>query len=74
MRLLTTPPPDIREQYSDLSTEKVQLEKRIKEIDKEQTNLLNPYTDDAYMAKLSQISREWNAVTNMLMRELFQKR
>jgi hypothetical protein len=73
MILLTTPPPDINSQYSELTEEKIQLEKRIKEIQKEQTNLLKPYTVDAYIDKLDQISKEWNTATNMLMRELFKK-
>ncbi len=31
-------------------------------------------TIDASINKLDQISKEWNSVTNMLMRELFKKK
>jgi hypothetical protein len=74
MILSITPPEEVQEQYKKLSQEKIELEKRIKDIDRELDSILKPYTIDASMNKLDQIAKEWNYVTNMLMRELFKKK
>jgi 5'-deoxynucleotidase YfbR-like HD superfamily hydrolase len=74
MILTITPPEEVQEQYKQLCQEKNDFEKKIKDIDKERESLIKPYTIDASINKLDQISKEWNSVTNMLMRELFKKK